>query len=168
MGREKNGDRPSSLTRSSKHASQKPVEAPEKASKEAKKQLPPLKFPIVSWENIYLIAFAVFCVYLNCTYQKLMSLIYSTEAWHLVDHVIRILMNLFFYHDVKRGVARNLVFNTLRCMPEEFIFYALYGTIEPRPVLLFRLASIWLVTIVVQYCCNRRAARRYPNSWICL
>ena len=57
-------------------------------------------------------------------------------------------MNYFNFHDVKRSLLRNLVFNTLRCMPEEVIYNLLYGTVDPPEVIYFRIASIWVLTIL--------------------
>ena len=67
----------------------------------------------------------------------------------MFDHLCKIMLNFFAYHDVKRSLPRNLVFNTIRCMPEEVIFYAVYGTLDPIPVLAFRVVTIWLLTAVV-------------------
>lgn len=78
-----------------------------------------------------------------------MSMIYSTETWHMFDHLCRILLNFFVYHEVNRSLFRNLVFNTLRCMPEEVIFYSVYGTVDPWPLLAFRVVSIWVLTVLV-------------------
>ena len=94
-----------------------------------------------------------------------MNLVYNTEAWHFFDHAVRVMINFYSFHDVRRSLLRNLIFNTLRCMPEEFIFYALYGDVDPVPVLVFRIASVWTLTIFVQYFTSRRAARRNPNQW---
>ena len=78
-----------------------------------------------------------------------MSMIYSTESWHMFDHLCRVMMNYFAYHDVNRSLLRNIVFNTLRCMSEEVVFYFVYGTVDPWSILTFRIVSIWLLTVFV-------------------
>jgi len=50
-------------------------------------------------------------------------------------------------------------------MPEEIIDYMVYGTIDPPEILAFRLLSIWVLTVAVQYGVSRKAARRNPNVW---
>lgn len=121
--------------------------------------------PVISWENLQLLLFTCFIIWVNCTYQKLMMRVYSTESWHFFDHVMKVLMNHFAFWNVERGLARNIVFNTLRCMPDEFIVYYVYGTIVSPELLLYRLLSIWALTWATHYCVDRRAARKNPNTW---
>jgi len=62
---------------------------------------------------------------------------------------MKVLLNHFGYYQIERSLARNLVFNTLRCMPEELINYSVYGTVDSIEIIIFRLCSIWAITIFV-------------------
>ena len=144
------------------------ITAPLKTGKQSQAGAGVPLHPLISRENAELVIFTCFVMWVGCTYQKFMFLVYSTEQWHLFDHLVKVMMNFFNYHDVERSLTRNLIFNTLRCMPEEVIMFVIYGTVEEAPLLWFRLVSIWVLTVVVQFCFNRRAARRNPNAWSCL
>mmetsp|Transcript_40009 Transcript_40009/g.52378 ORF Transcript_40009/g.52378 Transcript_40009/m.52378 type:complete len:147 (+) Transcript_40009:168-608(+) len=125
-------------------------------------------YPVLSFSNLLLFAFTCLVMWAGCTYQKLFCMIYCTEQWHFFDHVMKVLMNHFNYSHVERSLGRNLIFNTLRCMPEELIAYIVFGRVEPTEVLLFRLCSIWLLTIAVHICVSKREARGNPNAWACM
>ena len=62
---------------------------------------------------------------------------------------------------------RNLIFNTLRCMPEELIMFAVYGQFPTNELVAFRLVSVWVLTIIIQLFFSRREAERNPNKWAC-
>ena len=128
----------------------------------------PTLYPVFSWENLHLLLWVCFVMWFNCSYPKLMDMVYDTEHFHFFDHVIKVLLNYFSYWHVERSLLRNLVFNTLRCMPDEFIIYAVHGVIDPPEVLVYRMISIWALTIAVQYGLDRRAAQRHPNAWSAL
>ena len=78
-----------------------------------------------------------------------MSKAYSSEYFHFFDHVMKVLLNYFGFCKIKRSLMRNIVFNTLRCMPDEVIMYVVFGTIDPPEILLFRLLSVWILTVAV-------------------
>ncbi len=107
------------------------------------------------WERVwtydnYCLLFFVLCVILfNSTYQKLMYMAYSTEFWHCFDHFCKVMMNHFGHYGVKRSLLRNLVLNTIRLMPEELLFYCLYGDVTPWSTIAFRLLNIWGFTVLV-------------------
>ena len=128
----------------------------------------PSLYPVMSWDNLHLVLWVCLVMWFNCSYSKLMLRIYSTESWHFFDHVMKVLLNYFNYWNVDRSLLRNIIFNTLRCMPDEFIVYAVHGTIDPPELLLYRLLSIWALTVATQYGVDRRAARRNPNAWAAL
>lgn len=62
---------------------------------------------------------------------------------------MKVLLNYFGCWNIKRSLARNMFFNTLRCMPDEFIHYGVHGTIDPPEILLYRLLSVWVLTAIV-------------------
>ena len=68
-------------------------------------------------DNVILAVFAAFVVGWHTVYPRLMLLIYGTEFFEWVDHLIKIISNLVAFHD--RSLIRNLVFNTIRCMSNE-------------------------------------------------
>ena len=106
-------------------------------------------YPLLSVDNLLVLLYTCFVIWFGCTYQKLMNTIYSTEQWHFFDHCVKIMGNYFGYHKLERSLVRNLIFNTIRCMPEELIMYLTYGKVDPIEVIVFRLASIWAITIFV-------------------
>lgn len=68
-------------------------------------------------DNVIMIIFAAFLVGWHTVYPRLMLLLYNTEFFEWVDHLIKIISNLVAFHD--RSLTRNLVFNTIRCMGNE-------------------------------------------------
>ena len=122
---------------------------------------------ILSLDNVLLFLFTCMVMYVGCTYQKLMNLVYSTEQWHFFDHVIKVYINYFNFPKIERDLFRNLIFNTVRCMPEELIMYIVYGTVPSNELIAFRLISIWILTIFVQSTTDTRCAERNPNKWAC-
>ena len=52
-------------------------------------------------------------------------------------------------------------------MPEEVIMFYIYGDMVTEEMLIFRLASIWVLTILVHFGIDKKAARRNPNKWAC-
>ena len=169
MGKEKAGSGKPRANKHAKHADKTAAPAPagdNSATKEPKADSQKLQlYPVVSVDNLLLLGFTCFVMWVGCTYQKLMCMVYCTEQWHFFDHVMKVLMNYFNYYSVDRSLGRNLVFNTIRCMPEELITYMVYGRVDPPEVLVFRLCSIWVLTAVVQLCVHRKEARRNPNKW---
>ena len=124
-------------------------------------------YPIVSVDNFMLLLFACGMILLGSTYQKLMISVYSTESWHFFEHIMKVLMNHFGHHKLDRSLPRDLFFNTVRCMPEELIFYIVNGDCPSTELIMFRLWSIWLLTVFVHMFVSRREARRNPNTWSC-
>ena len=94
-------------------------------------------------------------------------MIYSTEQWHFFDHFMKIMMNQLNFPNVQRSLLRNLIFNTLRCMPEEVYFYYCLGDVTPDDMIIFRLACVWLITIVVHFTVSTKAGIEHPNKWSC-
>ena len=68
-------------------------------------------------DNVIMVVFAVFVTGVHTVYPRLMLLMYGTEFFEWVDHLIKIISNLVAFHD--RSLTRNLVFNTIRCMGNE-------------------------------------------------
>ena len=56
---------------------------------ENRKQL----YPLFSLSNIKLFLFATILIVLYTVYQKLCFIIFTSEAWHLLDHFMRIMIN---------------------------------------------------------------------------
>lgn len=133
MGKEKS---PSGKSRANKqhakHAdkdtSQKKVAA-DGVVKQSKADSAPKQrlYPVIGFDNLLLFLYTCFVMWFGCTYQKLSCMMYCTEQWHFFDHTFKVLGNHFTYYNVERSLGRQLVFNTLRCMPEEVIMYLTYG-----------------------------------------
>jgi hypothetical protein len=68
-------------------------------------------------DNVIMVLFALFVTGVHTVYPRLMLLMYGTEFFEWVDHLIKIISNLVAFHD--RSLTRNLVFNTIRCMGNE-------------------------------------------------
>ena len=100
------------------------------------------------------------------TYQKLMYSIYITEAWHLFDHFMKILVNQASHK--KRPLSRNMVFNFLRCFFDEFLFYVIYETLPSTSMLIFRVLSVLVMTYLVQNHCGKKAIKRNADDWALL
>ena len=109
----------------------------------------PTLYPVISEDNLLLFLWVCVVIWFNCTYQKFALSVYSTESFHFFDHVIKILLNYFNFWHLERSLPRNIIFNTLRCMPDEFIVYAVHGNIDSLDLMLYRLVSVWVLTAAV-------------------
>ena len=76
-------------------------------------------------DNVIMVLFALFVTGVHTVYPRLMLLMYGTEFFEWVDHLIKIISNLVAFHD--RSLTRNLVFNTIRCMGNEVNNHILFN-----------------------------------------
>ena len=133
-----------------------------KAEKESRKR----KFELVSFSNFKLLVFTT-CLIAWCTvYQKLMAAVYFTEAWHLFDHFMKILINQASHH--QRPLERNIFFNFMRCFFDEFLVYMVFETFPDTKVLLFRIFTVAIMTLLVQMYVNKKSIKRNSEEWAIL
>lgn len=103
-------------------------------------------YSLFSESNFLLILFTLSLVCWQATYQKLMFGLYGTEIWANFDHFVKVMTNHCAHYSVKRSYERNLVFNLMRCMADETLFYMYYGQIPPFSTLFNRVFLIFLFT----------------------
>lgn len=94
--------------------------------------------------------------------------VYASETWHCYDHLVKVCMSYFGHPTLERSLTRNVIFNCLRCMPDELYFYVLLGQVTPWSIIAFRILTVTALTIVVQNGFDREAAFRNPKSYSCM
>lgn len=94
--------------------------------------------------------------------------VYMSETWHCYDHLVKISMSYFGNPKVERSFTRSLIFNMVRCMPDEIYFYLILGSSTPWSIIAFRIFTVWALTVVVQNGFDLEAAKSYPKSYACM
>lgn len=124
--------------------------------------------------KLYVLALCVWMcavVFVHTEYPKLCLTLYYHPKFEHFDHFMKCLANESIYH--RRSIPRKIVFNIWRCMTNELVNVVFFGKVYTQDDLAFRLATVAIMTILVDRVLPKTFVREncevfsFLNCWFC-
>lgn len=113
--------------------------------------------------QLKLLIFGAVIGFLSTVYSKLMFTIYCMQWYEHWDHFIKICTNQKSHHE--RSLARNLLFNLIRCLAGEAFGEFIVGAQLQQEVLIERVILIVVMVVAVHFFLPKSRIEKHCHAW---